>query len=52
VVGTALALGREGDPAGAMRRALGARDRAAAGPCAPAQGLTLEEVFYRGEARE
>jgi tRNA pseudouridine38-40 synthase len=45
-VGTALALARAPDPAAAMRRVLAARRRAAAGPCAPPEGLTLEQVFY------
>jgi tRNA pseudouridine38-40 synthase len=46
VVGTALALAGEPDPAAAMRAVLAARDRAAAGPVAPACGLCLEQVFY------
>lgn len=51
VVGTALALADEPDPAAAMRRVLAARDRAAAGPCMPPQGLRLEEVFYHPEVK-
>src|SRR5262249_5231266 len=50
VVGTALAVCREADPAAAMRAILGARDRARAAENAPAQGLCLEQVFYEAEA--
>lgn len=46
VVGTALVLADEPDPAAAMRAVVAACDRAAAGPCAPPEGLTLEQVFY------
>ncbi len=46
IVGTALEAAGEVDPAGAMRGVLAARDRAAAGPTAPAHGLCLEQVFY------
>jgi tRNA pseudouridine38-40 synthase len=46
IVGTALAAARSGDPAAAMRRVLEARDRRAAGVTAPAQALSLEQVFY------
>ncbi len=46
VVGTALAAARTADPGTAMRRVIEARDRSAAGPTAPAQGLTLEEVYF------
>jgi tRNA pseudouridine38-40 synthase len=51
LVGTALALARETDPSGAMRRVLAARDRKRAGVTAPPQGLCLEEVFYAPEGR-
>lgn len=46
IVGSAFQAARAGEPASAMRAMLEARDRAAAGPCAPAAGLTLEQVFY------
>ena len=46
IVGTALVLEREPDPGRAMRDCLASRDRAQAGPTAPAQGLCLEQVFY------
>jgi tRNA pseudouridine38-40 synthase len=48
LVGTALRAMDARDPAGATRGTLAARDRAAAGPTAPPQGLTLEQVFYAG----
>ena len=52
LVGTLVAVG-EGriDPA-AMPRILAAGDRAAAGPLAPARGLTLERVDYRRRDRQ
>jgi tRNA pseudouridine38-40 synthase len=46
IVGTALALMREADPAAAMRSVLESRRRGAAGATAPPQGLCLEEVLY------
>jgi tRNA pseudouridine38-40 synthase len=46
IVGTALALQGESDPARAMRERLAARNRSRAGPTAPAHGLCLEQVFY------
>jgi tRNA pseudouridine38-40 synthase len=49
IVGTALMLQDEGDPGAAMTARLAARDRAGAGPTAPARGLCLEEVFYPRE---
>jgi tRNA pseudouridine38-40 synthase len=48
VVGTLLEVCTEVDPAGRMRAVLGARERSAAGPTAPAHGLCLEEVMYAG----
>jgi tRNA pseudouridine38-40 synthase len=47
IVGTALALQGEADPARGMRERLASRDRSRAGPTAPAHGLCLERVFYR-----
>jgi len=47
IVGTALALQGDSDPARAMRDCLSSRDRARAGATAPAHGLCLEQVFYR-----
>jgi tRNA pseudouridine38-40 synthase len=46
IVGTALALMGETDPAAAMRSVLESRRRGAAGATAPPQGLCLEEVLY------
>lgn len=46
IIGTALEAARTADPAAAMRRVLAARDRRAASITAPAQGLSLEQVFY------
>jgi tRNA pseudouridine38-40 synthase len=51
IVGTALAAAATADPAGAMRAVRDARDRAVAGPTAPAHGLCLEEVDYGGTIR-
>jgi len=48
IVGTALEVCAAADPAGRMREVVGARDRSAAGPTAPAHGLCLEEVIYPG----
>jgi tRNA pseudouridine38-40 synthase len=50
IVGTALAVQDEPDPAAAMRARVASRDRARAGATAPPQGLTLEAVFYPREA--
>ncbi len=46
IVGTLVDVGRGQMEAGAMRRILEARDRTAAGPTAPAQGLFLVNVEY------
>jgi tRNA pseudouridine38-40 synthase len=50
IVGTALHLMAMEDPAASMREVLAGRDRRRAGPTAPAQGLSLEQVYYPGEA--
>ncbi len=47
IVGTAIALQGESDPARAMLDCLRSRDRSRAAATAPAHGLCLEEVFYR-----
>ena len=46
LVGLLLDIGRGKRPASDGRKALAARDRAAAGPVAPAKGLTLRSVGY------
>jgi tRNA pseudouridine38-40 synthase len=46
LVGTLVAVGEGKIPAGSMAEVLAAGDRAAAGPVAPAHGLTLERVAY------
>jgi tRNA pseudouridine38-40 synthase len=46
IVGTLVEVGRGRQPAGWVRDVLASRDRAQAGPTAPAHGLTLAEVFY------
>lgn len=46
LVGTLVAVGEGGLEAGAMPAIFSARDREAAGPPAPARGLTLECVHY------
>jgi len=46
IVGTLAEVGRGALKAEEMRRILAAKDRAAAGPTAPAQGLFLVEVEY------
>jgi tRNA pseudouridine38-40 synthase len=48
IVGTALEIGTERKPVSWMKDVLDARDRSAAGPVAPAQGLTLVDVAYEG----
>jgi tRNA pseudouridine38-40 synthase len=50
VVGTALIAARGPDPETAMRRVIESRDRSRAGPTAPPEGLSLEQVFYEWEA--
>jgi len=46
IAGTLLEIARGVRDAGDVPRILAARDRRAAGPCAPARGLTLVRVFY------
>jgi tRNA pseudouridine38-40 synthase len=46
IAGTLLDIARGVREAGEVPRILAARDRRAAGPCAPARGLTLVQVFY------
>lgn len=48
LVGTALEIGTGRKPLEWMLEVLEARDRAAAGPVAPPQGLALVDVGYRG----
>jgi len=49
IVGTLLAVGKGLHGPDDIDAILAARDRRAAGPCAPARGLTLTRVFYEGE---
>jgi tRNA pseudouridine38-40 synthase len=51
LVGTLVAVGEGTLEAGAMPEILVARDRKAAGPPAPARGLTLERVHYGRHSR-
>ncbi len=48
IVGTAMEIGTGRKPVSWMREVLEARDRSAAGPVAPAHGLTLIDVSYEG----
>lgn len=48
IAGTLLDIGRGRRSPEGVRGILEARDRRAAGPCAPARGLTLVQVFYAG----
>ena len=47
LVGTLLEVGEGKRSPDDMEGILEARDRQAAGPLAPAEGLTLEEVYYQ-----
>jgi tRNA pseudouridine38-40 synthase len=49
MVGTLLAVGAGRIAPDGIEGILAARDRRAAGPCAPARGLTLMRVFYETE---
>ncbi len=49
IVGTAWRSAAQEDPAESVRTVLAARDRRAAGPAAPADGLTLMAVAMRGD---
>jgi tRNA pseudouridine38-40 synthase len=46
MAGTLIQIGRGLHPPSAVEAILAARDRRAAGPCAPASGLVLERVIY------
>lgn len=46
MVGTLIEVGRGRRPPEVIASVLRARDRRAAGPCAPSRGLVLERVFY------
>lgn len=46
IVGTLCWVGSGQRPVGWLAEALAARDRRAAGPTAPAHGLTLERIYY------
>ena len=48
IVGTLIQVGRGLRAPAAIEEILAARNRGAAGPCAPARGLVLERVIYRG----
>ena len=50
IAGTLVDVGRGRIPADAMPRILAARDRTAAGITAPAEGLTMEEVYLPEDA--
>lgn len=53
MVGTLVEVGRHNRPVAWVQQALEARDRRAAGPTAPAQGLVFERVTYpEGTLRE
>jgi tRNA pseudouridine38-40 synthase len=51
LVGTLVEVGQGRRPADDMAKVLDSRERANAGPTAPAHGLCLERVAYADEAR-
>ena len=51
LVGTLVAVGEGKLEPGGMPEILAARDREAAGPLAPARGLTFERVTYPRQSR-
>ena len=50
LVGTAFEAAVTADPAGHVAGVLHSRDRRRAGRMVPASGLSLEQVYYEGEA--
>ncbi len=50
IIGTVLDAAVKPDPASHVARVLAARDRSRRGRTAPAHGLSLERVYYEGEA--
>ena len=50
LVGTAFEAAATADPAGHVAEVLHSRDRRRAGRMVPASGLSLEQVYYEGEA--
>jgi len=50
LVGTLLAAARTADPAAHIARVLASRDRGVAGRTAPPAGLSLEQVYFEGDA--
>lgn len=52
LVGTLAEVGRARQPVAWVAQVLASKDRTTAGPTAPPQGLSLEEVFYGAGPRE